>query len=124
MVCMLNRQGTQHHPLVSLDILDIAAFCPWKMLGMFQPSGTQTTHACLSLVHGMHVRAAGHTLRPARRPCQMLGMFQPPGTKTACAFTNEKKYFLGFSFEYSMRDQQTALKAYQTPESILLNSRG
>ena len=96
---MLNRQGTQHHPLVSLDILDIAAFRPWKMLGMFQPPGTQTTHACLSLVHGMHVRAAGHTLRLARRPCQMLGMFQPPGTKTACAFTNEKKCFLGFSFE-------------------------
>ena len=82
MVCMLNRQGTQHHPLVSLDILDIAAFRPWKMLGMFHPSGTQTTHACLSLVHGMHVRAAGHTLRLARRPCQMLGMFQPPGTQT------------------------------------------
>ena len=49
MVCMLNRQGTQHHPLVSLDILDIAAFRPWKMLGMFQPPGTQTTRACTNL---------------------------------------------------------------------------
>ncbi len=96
----------------------------WDMVCMLNWQGTQTTRACLSLVHGLHVRAAGHTLRLARRPCQMLGMFQPSGTQTTRACTNLCVFSLDFHsstlcYVVLCRQQTTLIKHQRQPRTWL-----